>query len=142
MFPTQKQNIDQRDQVENENSFINYFQKAKSMLCNLLQFRNRIKNESLIEDLITNFNIFVDTSNDIFKFLTTSPYSYSWVQIKSTIRGWEDIADIALRIQNSGTSEASCERSIKKQHLIHSKRRLKSKKDLLDARMIHSSIYY
>ena len=50
------------------------------------------------------------------------------------------VADIALRLLSSATSEASCERSIKKQRLIHNKRRLKSKKELLDVRMIHNSL--
>ena len=51
-----------------------------------------------------------------------------------------DIADIAMRLLVSTISEASCERTIKKQRQIHSPRRLRSKKELIDARMRLSSI--
>ena len=81
-----------------------------------------------------------DDSSSIYEepfidYISTSN-NYSWIQIRMSIESFADIADIAMRLLSAATSEASCERAISRQRLIHSNRRLRSSEQLLDARMI------
>lgn len=128
---------DDSDSTQTDSDFINYFNSAKETLKALLKQTGL--SEERITACIQNFNIYMDTNGEIFKFLTTSEEDYSWLQINSTLPDWEEVADIALRLLNSACSEASCERMIKKQRFIHTARRLASTKQLLDARLILSS---
>ena len=85
---------------------------------------------------IKKFNQYVDSSEDQLEDYKLSDEDYSWLQIRFSVDGYSEIGDIALRLLSSAVSEASCERTIKKQRLIHNERRLRSKKLLLDARLI------
>lgn len=128
------------DQSQQKEPFIDYLQKAKNKLITLLKLRSHLTNGNSVHILITNFNTYINTREEIFPFYINNEKQYLWDEIRNNFKGFEDVADIALRLLSSATSEASCERSIKKQRLIHNKRRLKSKKELLDVRMIHNSL--
>ena len=57
-------------------------------------------------------------------------------QIRNSFSEFEILADIALKLESASTGEASCERTIKRQRMTQTSRRLNSHKQLLDARMI------
>mgnify|MGYP001043890419 CR=1 FL=1 len=124
------------EEEEKENPFINYLDCSKKKLRELLKWRSLSKKQ--IDICITCFNKYIDSSFEPFSSFKTSANEYSWIQIRNTVDGWNSLSDIALRLTTSGTSEASCERSIKKQRQIHTPYRMKSKKLLLDARSILS----
>ena len=117
--------------------FTDYVQCAKQTLRKLLEMR-KMKNEEIERNIIL-FNEYIEDTNP-FKDFNKADDEFSWFQIRFASDDFKDIADIALRLLSSAVSEASCERSIKKQRLIHNKRRLKSCKQLLDARLILSSL--
>ena len=124
--------------VEKNDNFTNYTQCAKECLKTLLQrrgFSTAYANETLKA-----FNQYIDCIREDLVGFELDKSNYSWVQIRNSIPAMSDIADIAMRLLVSTTSEASCERTIKKQRQIHSPRRLRSKKELIDARMRLSSI--
>lgn len=124
------------DSTTTDHEFVNYLNSAKKTLETLLKQAEVPRKK--IDDCIQNFNLYMDCEKELFSFMTISKEDFSWTQIRSTISGWEDIADIALRLINSALSEASCERTIKRQRLIHTPRRLNSTKQFLDARLILS----
>lgn len=93
-----------------------------------------------LKELLTNYNLYIETSGEIFSFLKTSKNDYSWVQIRNSIQGWKDIGDIALRLLCTCCSEASCERTIKRQRYVLDSKRLRTTDQLLDARMILNSL--
>lgn len=92
-----------------------------------------------VDFIIKKFNWFVDAPEFKLEDFKTSDEDYSWLQIRKSIDGFEEIGDIALRLLCSAVSKASAERTIKKQRIIHNKRTMRSKKPLLDARMILTS---
>ena len=57
-----------------------------------------------------------------------------WNIIK-TDQKWMYLAELALRFQVTGCSEASCERTISAQRLIYTDRRLNSSQELLESRL-------
>ena len=57
-----------------------------------------------------------------------------WLNVRANPQ-LELVSDLALRFQSCGSSEAACERSISAQRLILTSRRMRSNKDLLDARL-------
>ena len=61
---------------------------------------------------------------------------YNWAFIRSSLPNWNVIADIALRFEATVPSEAACEREISQQRLIHTARRMRTKRDLLNARLV------
>ena len=140
MFTQAQQPKSSSQQRNRKEEYIDYIDKAKKKLIALLKLREKLTDGNTIYHLISNFNSYISSSTEIFPYYRTNDNQYAWVQIKSKVKGFEDISDIALRLLGSATSEASCERSIKKQRLIHNKRRLKSTKELLDVRMIHNSL--
>lgn len=125
--------------IEPAEPFTDYIQCAKNTLRKLLKMRKLKKDE--IDRCIMFFNQYIDDTNP-FKDFNKSDDEYSWFQIRFASNEYRDIADIALRLLSSAVSEASCERTIKKQRLIHTKRRLRSFKQLLDARLILSSLTF
>ena len=61
---------------------------------------------------------------------------FSWLQIKLLHHPYKGIADVALKLLNSGVSEASCERNISTQKLIFNARRRHTNKITLNARLL------
>ena len=61
---------------------------------------------------------------------------FNWLIMRYSDPEWKTIADVALRLEASVPSEAACEREISQQRLIQTARRMRSKRDLLDARLI------
>lgn len=59
---------------------------------------------------------------------------YDWLDLRTNPE-LSLLSDLALRLESSGCSEASCERTISAQRLILSSRRLRSSKKLLDSRL-------
>ena len=86
------------------------------------------------------FNRYIDSSEDPYKLFHLDESDYSWLQIRRSDNEMSHIADIAMRLNCSTTSEASCERTIKRQRKIHSPLRMRSDPDLLDARMTLNSL--
>lgn len=122
------------DNQTSHEDFINYLETAKNYLKYILECRNTPKNE--INQSITCFNRYIDKEEDMFNEIKTDENSYSWMQIRLAFQGFDIIADIAMRLLACATGEASCERTIKRQRLIQTSRRINSHKTLLDARMI------
>ena len=89
---------------------------------------------------INAFNRYIDSIEDPYKKYWLNESNYSWLQIRNSDKEMNHAADIAMRLLGSALSEASCERAISKQRLIHTNRRLRSNEDLLDARRILQSI--
>lgn len=118
-------------------NFTDHLQAAKGVLKKLLQ--NRGFNEKDAEDTITHYNGYIESCVETFSFLKTSKDDYSWIQIRNTFPTWEDIGDIAIRLLSSSVSEASCERTIKRQRYVLDCRRMRTTKQLHDARMILNS---
>ena len=116
--------------------FVNYLKSAKSTLKELLTLR-KMRNKE-INDAISLFNKYMEDP-ELFDDYKIDKENYTWTQIKSSEDGWKDIADIAERLLSAVTSESSCERTISRHRLIHTNRRKKSKKELLDVRMILES---
>ena len=81
------------------------------------------------------FNSFV-SDKDKFKDQVLENGDYMWEHIKDLNPIWNTIAEIAARLHCSPCSEASCERTISTQRLVLTARRMSSKKELLDARLI------
>ena len=118
-------------------NFENYFISAQTKLHEILSIRGL--KEKDIDEEIALFSNYINSSDDVFAKNHLDENNYFWENIRKSFKEWQNIADVALRILSSATSEASCERAISRQRLIHSNRRKKSKKDLLDARAILTS---
>lgn len=126
------------DDAEPDTNYKNCIESAKEMLKVLLKNRGLDRNE--IQKAIQLINAYLEEEEPFSDYIVYGTGNYSWSQIKGSSKDWQDIADIALRLHSSSTSEASCERAISRQRNIHTKKRKKSKKDLLDVRMILQSI--
>ena len=93
------------------------------------------------QNSIDAYNSYIDSPEDPYKrYHVYKSSDYSWIQIRSAFNEMDIIADIAMRLLSAVLSEASCERAISKQRIIHTNRRMRSKSDLLDARRILQSI--
>ena len=126
------------DDVQPNHNFVNYFESAKDSLRHILTCRGFKSNE--IEQNIMLFNKYIDSETNAFDNFKTEVNCYSWTQISYAYPELEILSDIALRLLSSATGEASCERTIKRRRLIQTSCRLNSNKELLDARMILTSI--
>ena len=78
----------------------------------------------------------MDEANPFSECESSDQIGYSWPQIKVSFPAYKGIANVALKLHNSGISEASCERTISSQKLIYNARRRHCKKHTLDARLI------
>lgn len=146
--PSTEEEYEEEDELEFENdeiivekneNFKDYVQCAKDALHTFLVQRGLPKEEVLFA--ISTFNEYLDSPKDALEeYKYKSIDGYSWMQMKRAITGMNDVADIAMRLNCSTTSEASCERTIKRQRKIHSPLRMRSDPDLLDARMTLNSL--
>ena len=127
---------DKSEEPQYSRPYKNYLIGAKNMLKNFLTLRKLPKNE--VDNAIHAFNSYMDDDDEPFIDYINTSNNYSWIQIRMSIESFADIADVAMRLLSAATSEASCERAISRQRLIHSNRRLRSSEQLLDARMILS----
>lgn len=117
----------------------NHLVAAKEFLKTIIDKRNITKEEKTYS--LNAYNTYIDSEEDPFKdYHMLKESNYSWLQIRNAINEMKHIADIAMRLVSSCLSEASCERAISKQRLIHTNRRMRSNPDLLDARRILESI--
>lgn len=116
----------------------NHLDSAKECLITLLKRRKMTASEQTYT--INAFNRYIDSIEDPYKKYWLNESNYSWLQIRNSDKEMNHAADIAMRLLGSALSEASCERAISKQPLIHTNRRLRSNEDLLDARRILQSI--
>ena len=66
---------------------------------------------------------------------------FTWAVYRATMPKYQFIGDIALRLEASPCSEAECERMISRKKLVKNPVRMRSKDDLVKARMILSSIH-
>ena len=82
------------------------------------------------------FNSFVCNAEDIFSNQILENGDYFWANIQTIDPIWRVIGEIALRLHASPCSEASCERTLSTQRIVLTARRMSSKKQLLDARLI------
>ena len=89
--------------------FVNYLISAKEYLKQLLALRKL--NKQQIKEAMASFNSYID-DNEPFSDYINANENFSWIQIRNSVVNWTDIADIAERLLNSATSEASCERTI------------------------------
>lgn len=119
-------------------NFTDHLQAAKNKLKELLMLRGISEKDA--DELITDYNAYIESSIEIFSSLKTSKNDYSWIQNRNTFQAWKDMGDIAIRLLCSSLSEASCERTIKRQRYVLDSKRLRSTQQLLDARMILNSI--
>lgn len=83
------------------------------------------------------------------RFLATNPEvfaipdgeDFTWAVYRATMPKYQFIGDIALRLEASPCSEAERERMISRKKLVKNPVRMRSKDDLVKARMILSSIH-
>ncbi|KAK8880887.1 hypothetical protein M9Y10_003586 [Tritrichomonas musculus] len=130
-----EENVSEEEVLPDPN-FKNYLKSAKTMLKEFLQLRKL--NSEKVKKAVSLFNKYMEDPQPFEDYMIGND-SFTWTQIKNTEEGWSDIGDIAERLLSSVTSEASCERAISRHRLIHTNRREKSKKELLDVRMILES---
>lgn len=127
--------LPENSQLFNQNHLV----AAKNYLNIIIKRRKltMIQKEKSIEA----YNSYIDSPEDPYKgYHVLKNSEYSWLQIRSAFSEMQIIADIAMRLLSAALSEASCERAISKQRLIHTNRRMRSNPDLLDARRILQSI--
>ena len=86
--------------------------------------------------MVTLFQSMLSSPNLDFPFYATNDDRYNWAFVRSSFPDWEIIADIALRFEATVPSEAACEREISQQRLIHTARRMRFKRDLLNAHLV------
>ena len=143
------ENTDSNDEFDSDDSEIlpeksqlfnhNHLVASKNYL-NIIITRRKL---TLIQKQksIDAYNSYIDSPEDPYKFYHVLKNSeYSWLQIRSAFSEMQIIADIAMRLLSACLSEASGERAISKQRLIHTNRIMRSNPDLLDARRILQSI--
>ena len=111
----------------------NYCDKAKVTLSQLLEQEGY--GERSREVIITRFNWYLDSEFPFPLHRTQDQIGFSWKQIAVSFAEFKPIAEIAMKLLSSSTSEASCERTIYAQRLIHSVKRRNSNKRTLDARL-------
>ncbi|KAK8875502.1 hypothetical protein M9Y10_005668 [Tritrichomonas musculus] len=128
---SEEEEEDKSDEPQYSRPYKNYLIGAKNMLKNFLTLRKLPKNE--VDNAIHVFNSYMDDDDEPFIDYINTSNKYSWIQIRMSIESFADIADIAMRLLSAAASEASCERAISRQRLIHSNRRLRSSEQLLDA---------
>ena len=85
-------------------------------------------------EMVSFFQQFLTSSNNLPVIKENN--RFNWLILRYSDPQWKVIADIALRLEASVPSEAACEREISQQRLIQTARRMRSKRDLLDARLI------
>ncbi|KAK8880387.1 hypothetical protein M9Y10_003058 [Tritrichomonas musculus] len=113
---------------------------AKKALEQILNTRNH-KNKNLTQHHLRVYNSYLEPENDKYDIYINECLQFCWIQIRSEEENMGEIGDIAMRLLSACLSEASCERAISRQRIIHSNRRLRSKPDLLDARNILQSTH-
>jgi hypothetical protein len=114
--------------------FLTYLESAKLFLHQTLS-NFRVSPRS-VQKMVEAFNHYIESDDDPFLDYRIQPTGhYSWLQIRRAVTIWREMADIALRLHSSSTSEASCERMISAQKMILTAKRLNSAKKLLDARL-------
>ena len=122
-------------QTDSTPSFSNILtDKAKKSLRHLLSEQGYGKRS--IDTMIKRFNWYIDTESPFPNYQVDNIVGFSWSQIGLAFPDFKPIATIALKLLNCGCSEASCERTISSQRLIHTTRRRASEKRTLDARLI------
>ena len=108
-------------------------ERAKLMLLELLKQDGYSDKSS--EVILSRFNWFLDTEKPFPLQRTEDQIGFSWKQIGMAFPDFKPIANIALKLLNSSCSEASCERTISAQRLIHTSRRRNANRQTLDARL-------
>ena len=111
----------------------NYCDRAKKMLFALIIQDGY--SEGSAKTIMNRFNWFIDTEMPFPNHRTEDQIGFSWKQIGMAFQDFKPIADVALKLLNSSTSEASCERTISAQRLIHTSRRRNVNQITLDARL-------
>ena len=121
------------EDFQNPDRFKSYMQYAREWLRQ--HFLDLKWETSQISQFIASFNQFVEEKNPFEDYMNCSDCGYSWVQIEKDFNSFTPLANLARRLQASGVSEASCERTISQQRLIFAARRRASNRDLLEARL-------
>ena len=132
--------IDDKDEMDEEEEAIpNLSQStALQMASNYLKecILKQGVNTNEANDMVNLFQSAFTSARDIFPFVDTKLDRYNWAFVRICYPDWKIIADIALRFEATVPSEAACEREISQQRLIQTARRMRSKRDLLNARLI------
>ena len=86
--------------------------------------------------MLREFNSYIDMDPPFSEEQTSDNIGFSWEQVKLKYPSFIGIATVALKLLNSGVSEASCERTLSTQKLIYNSRRRNSKQHTLNARLL------
>ena len=87
------------------------------------------------EMVLNAFNSFVHKQYDIYSKQTIEECEYLWEQIRDNVPLWNAISEISMKLHCSPCSKASCEQTISMKRLVLTAKRMRSKKELLDARL-------
>lgn len=122
--------------IDDENISSSYNSNCSTIIEPALNFiRNyytSIYDENIAKKSISLFHEYLNEYYDLFDIIEQK--YYDWNIIK-TDQKWMYLAELALRFQVTGCSEASCERTISAQRLIYTDRRLNSSQELLESRL-------
>ena len=118
----------------NETEFVSSLDSAKKTLRRIL-LKNEIFSIISVDSMMKRFNQYLDMTDPFIDEQTDDGIGFSWSQIKLTNPAYKGIAKVALKLLNSGVSEASCERTLSSQKLIYNARRRHSNKLTLNARL-------
>ena len=118
-----------------DENYVSVLDSAKKCLKQILLKNERFSHTS-VENMLRYFNVYMDIYSPFEDCQTTNGIGFSWQQIKVMHNCYKGIANVALKLHNSGVSEASCERTLSTQKLIYNARRRHSNKLTLDTRLI------
>ena len=112
-----------------------YLIQLKKTLRSIL-INNEKYSAKSVDTMMRLFNDYLEMDNPFLNEQTLDNIGFSWSQIKLSQPYYKGIAVVALKLLNSGVSEASCERNISTQKLIFNARRRHSKQSTLNARLL------
>ena len=131
--PSEEEEMNEMHVVDEK--FTSVLDSAKKQLRTIL-INNELYSSRSVDVMMRLFNEYLEKDDPFVKEQTTDNVGFSWLQIKLSHPPYKGIAVVALKLLNSGVSEASCERNISTQKLIYNARRRHSNKSTLNARLL------